>query len=238
MRGLPTGGYLIFQESRPDTGWDLRVLEVDASGRPLGAPRVFANTPFHESSAAISRDGRWVAYESDELDGVVQVYVRSFPDGAHKVRASPTGGRWPAWDSNGNLHYWQTTDDTLRAVHTTEKGGLLLVGTAQAVWRNAVDPAVLKRVVITLAPRALRPRARRHTLSRARERSCWFRSGALASDDRPRVGDAAALMELTMRDGEQYVPRAHAVCVRDRLGIVLGVDDALRPRSAPGNHRS
>ena len=148
----PDGRHLIFQESRPDTGWDLRVLEVDASGRPLGAPRVFANTPFHESSAAISRDGRWVAYESDELDGVVQVYVRSFPDGAHKVRASPTGGRWPAWDPTGNLHYWQTTDDTLRAVHTTEKGGLLLVGTAQTVWRNAVDPAVLKRVVITLAP--------------------------------------------------------------------------------------
>ena len=83
------GRYLIFQESRPETGWDLRVLEVDASGRPVGAPRAFASTPFHETSAAISPDGRWVSYESDEIDGLMQIYVRSFPDGAHKTRVSP-----------------------------------------------------------------------------------------------------------------------------------------------------
>ena len=143
----PDGRYLIFQESRPETGWDLRVLEVDASGRPVGAPRAFASTPFHETSAAISLDGRWVSYESDELDGLVQVYVRSFPDGAHKIRVSPSGARLPAWDSHGNLHYWQTPDYTMLAVHTAEKNGQLVVDTPQAVWRGADAPALLRRIV-------------------------------------------------------------------------------------------
>lgn len=147
----PDGRYLIFQVSRLETGWDLLVLEVDASGRPVGVPQAFANTPFHETSAAISLDGRWVSYESNELDGVFQVYVRSFPDGAHKVRASPSGARWPAWDSHGNLHFWQTTNDTLRAVHTTEKGGQLLVGTPQAVWRATIASDALKRIVNPVA---------------------------------------------------------------------------------------
>jgi hypothetical protein len=145
------GRYLIFQESGPSTGWDLRVLEVDAAGRPLGPPRAFADTPFHDSGAAISFDGRWVAYESDELDGVVQVYVRSFPGGAHKVRASPAGARWPAWDTQGQLQYWQTEDQTLQVIQTREQGGRLVLGPPQPVWRGEIGPAVLKRVVITVA---------------------------------------------------------------------------------------
>ncbi len=147
----PDGRSLIFQESRPENGWDLWVLELDASGRALGAPKPFANTPFNEASAAISPDGRWVSYESDEIDGVFQVYVRSFPDGARKVRASPGAARWAAWDAHGNLHYWQTGDDTLWAVHTTEKSGQLFIGTPQSIWRDSIKSAVLRRVVNPVA---------------------------------------------------------------------------------------
>jgi serine/threonine-protein kinase len=147
----PNGRYLVFQESRPETGWDLRVLEVDGTGRPIGNPRNFADTPFHESSAAISLDGRWVSYESDELDGVVQVYVRSFPEGTHKVRAVSAGARWPAWDTSGNLYYLRTNDRTVQMVPTKEDLGQLSVGTSQPVWGDRTAAAVLKRVVITVA---------------------------------------------------------------------------------------
>jgi Tol biopolymer transport system component len=147
----PDGRYLVFQESRPETGWDLRVLEADGTGRPIGNPRNFADTPFHESSAAISLDGRWVSYESDELDGVVQVYVRSFPEGTHKVRAVSAGARWPAWDTSGNLYYLRTNDRTVQMVPTKEDLGQLSVGTSQPVWGDRTAAAVLKRVVITVA---------------------------------------------------------------------------------------
>ena len=88
----PDGRRLVYQESSTGTGWDLKVLEIDAAGQLAGAPALAA-TPSHETNAAISPDGRWIAYESDELDAIVQIYLRSFPDGAHKLRTSNEGGR-------------------------------------------------------------------------------------------------------------------------------------------------
>ena len=141
----PDGRRLMFQESGVGTGWDLKVLEVDGAGRAVGAPQAFADSRFNEISGSISRNGRWVSYESDELDGVFQIYVRSFPEGAHKVRVSPTGARWPVWDAHGNLHYWQTQDDTLQTARTTEKDRQLVVDAPRAVWEGSTA-AVLKRI--------------------------------------------------------------------------------------------
>jgi serine/threonine protein kinase/Tol biopolymer transport system component len=146
----PDGRYLLFQEVGAKTGWDLHSLEVDGSGRPVGTRKPFAASPFHESTAAISNDGRWVAYESDELDGVVQVYVRSFPDGGHKVRASTGGARLPAWGPHGELYYWQTGDDMLRVIQTKESGGQLTIGESASVWPGDVADAVSRRFVITV----------------------------------------------------------------------------------------
>lgn len=145
------GRYLIFQQSRPQTGWDLYILQVDGSGRAVGAPQTFATTPFHESSAPISLDRRWLAYESDEVDGVVQVYARSFPDGGHKVRASTGGARWPAWDSNGNLHYWQTGENILQPAHTRQVSDQLMIDAPQPVWAGDIGARVLTRTVISVA---------------------------------------------------------------------------------------
>jgi serine/threonine-protein kinase len=146
----PDGRHLIFQEIGPTTGWDLQSLEVDAAGRPAGVRTTFAATPAHESSAAISNDGRWIAYESDELDGVVQIYVRSWPDGAHKVRATTGGARLPAWGPHGELYYWETGEDMLRVIRTREAGGELAIGPAASAWPDDVAGAVLRRLVITV----------------------------------------------------------------------------------------
>jgi serine/threonine protein kinase/Tol biopolymer transport system component len=145
------GRTLIFQEHRPDAGWDLEVLAVDAAGRAVGTPQAFANSAFHETSAAISADGRWIAYESDEVDGVVQVYVRSFPGGDHKVRASTGGARWPAWDSEGSLYYWQTGENRLQRVRTRQEGARLIVDAPEPVWSGPIGDAVLSRVMISVA---------------------------------------------------------------------------------------
>jgi Tol biopolymer transport system component len=40
-------------------------------------------SPFHEVEGALSSDGRWVAYASDE-SGAFEVYVQGFPDGGDK----------------------------------------------------------------------------------------------------------------------------------------------------------
>jgi hypothetical protein len=130
----PDGRLLVFEEHRPDTGWDLGVLEVDPSGRRTGEPRPLSNTRFNESNASLSADGRWVAYESDELDGIVEVYVRSFPDGAGKVRASTTGARWPRWGSGHDLYHWYSFVGGLQRIEGRVDGGRFTVVRAAPVW--------------------------------------------------------------------------------------------------------
>ena len=154
---------------------------------PVGARKPFAASPFHESTAAISADGRWVAYESDELDGVVQIYVRSWPDGAHKVQASNGGGRLPAWGPGGELYYWQTGENMLRVMRTRETGGQLTFGTAEPVWQGDVAAAVAQRLLDHRAERALRHRSARDALPGPREDDSGFRARSEIADRGVRI---------------------------------------------------
>ena len=148
----PDGRRLVFQERSPETGWDLKVLDVDASGKPVGAPRAIAATPFHETTAALSPDGKWIAYESDELDGIVQVYARTFPEGAHKVRISPGGARWPVWGHGGDLYYYETGANKLHLAHTRRQGEQLIVTGDEFVFGEpGKEPPAFARLVITVA---------------------------------------------------------------------------------------
>lgn len=148
----PDGRRLVFQERSPETGWDLKVLDVDASGQPVGAPHAIAATPFHETTAALSPDGKWIAYESDELDGIVQVYARTFPEGTHKVRVSTSGARWPVWGHGGGLYYYQTGANKLHLAHTRQQGDQLIVtGDEYVFGEPGKEPSALGRLVIQVA---------------------------------------------------------------------------------------
>jgi serine/threonine-protein kinase len=58
-------------------------------------------TPAREMSPAVSPDGRWMAYVSDE-SGQPEVYVRPFPDVATaRWQVSASGGTLPVWAHNG-----------------------------------------------------------------------------------------------------------------------------------------
>jgi Tol biopolymer transport system component len=62
------------------------------------------SSPFTQEAATLSRDGRWLAYASDET-GREEVYVRQFPDGA-KALISSLGGREPRWAPDGRTLYY------------------------------------------------------------------------------------------------------------------------------------
>lgn len=99
----PDGRSLVYQERHEDTGWDLR--SVDAEGG--GPPRDLAATPFQETGATVSPDGRYVAYDSDELDAIAGVYVAPLADPGARVRASALNVRWPRWRAPHELYFWQ-----------------------------------------------------------------------------------------------------------------------------------
>lgn len=71
-----------------------------------------------QALARLSRDGRFVAYQSDQ-DGRAEIYVTTFPRSDTRLKVSPNGGTWPKW-SNNELFYWE--GNTLMAVSFTSDG--------------------------------------------------------------------------------------------------------------------
>ena len=100
----PDGRTLLFTVSydtdrggtrRRGTG-DLWLVPLDGSG----SARPWFESPARESAGALSPDGRWAAYVSDET-GRSEVYVRSFPDAGSKLKISQDGGIEPVWTRDG-----------------------------------------------------------------------------------------------------------------------------------------
>jgi eukaryotic-like serine/threonine-protein kinase len=82
---------------------DIGVLRLENHARPI-----LRKTPEIERNAAISPDGRWLAYESDR-SGRFEIYVRPFPnveDAEYNITTD--GGTAPVWAHNGReLFYWK-----------------------------------------------------------------------------------------------------------------------------------
>jgi len=101
--GTPDGGTLVF--SRDITG-QVTLWRVDA-GEAMEPVRLTSGTTTNERSPALSPDGRWLAYHSDE-SGADQAFIRSFPDGTGKQQVSLNGGEWAFWSPGGEaLYYWE-----------------------------------------------------------------------------------------------------------------------------------
>jgi len=88
---------------RPDSDGDARVLELEVG-----------------ILAAISPDGRWLAFNSDET-GDFEVYVQPYPnpDGA-KWRVTFGGGRDPVWSHDGGELFYQNDTTMFALAVTTE----------------------------------------------------------------------------------------------------------------------
>jgi serine/threonine-protein kinase len=97
----PDGRWLLYSEANPETDEDIWIM-------PLGeeaAPREYLKTDFEEQKATFSRDGRWVAYVSNET-GRREVYVRSFLDPGRPWQISSEGGDEPLWSRDGRHLYY------------------------------------------------------------------------------------------------------------------------------------
>ena len=125
----PDGTTLVFEENRPETGWDLVILSAEDDG----APRPFLQTPSTERQPAFSADGRFVAYESDE-SGQIEVYVRSFPDSDMKWKVSTEGGRFPVWSADGHELFYRSGDQVL--VVDVATAGTLTLGNPKVLYEK------------------------------------------------------------------------------------------------------
>jgi Tol biopolymer transport system component len=143
----PDGRTLVYQERRPQTGWDLAALDVAS---PQATPRTLVSTPFQEENASLSKDGRFIAYEADELDSVFEIYVRPMSGAGPKVRASATGARWPRFGTSGRLYYWYSSRGGVRRVNHHTEGDRFVVESVESVWPGSQEEvsAFARRVLV------------------------------------------------------------------------------------------
>jgi Tol biopolymer transport system component len=111
----PDASSIVFHTHDPAT--DVRDLGyLTVATREMG---VLVADPGIQALARISRDGRFVAYQSDQ-DGRAEIYVTTFPRSDARWKVSTNGGTWPKW-SNNELFYWE--GNALMAVSFTTEGG-------------------------------------------------------------------------------------------------------------------
>jgi Tol biopolymer transport system component len=107
------GQYVLYEVQTERTGIDLRYLK--RVGQNAWGALDFLATPFNESAAKVSPDGRYVAYVSDE-SGRLEVYVRPFPSGFGKWLVSADGGTTPVWRRDGRELFYLDSGFRLSAV--------------------------------------------------------------------------------------------------------------------------
>jgi serine/threonine-protein kinase len=82
-------------------GRDIFMVRL-ATGEGASEPLPLLTSPADEAAPAVSPDGRWLAYNSDET-GRREVFIRPFPNvGSGQFQVSTGGGRSPIWSSDGS----------------------------------------------------------------------------------------------------------------------------------------
>ena len=86
------------QNSYSPTNWDILKIPVDEKGATQ--PILKTGSAEGMTGAALSPDGRWLAYTSN-VTGTFEVWVQPYPGPGAPVRVSPNGGADPVWAKNG-----------------------------------------------------------------------------------------------------------------------------------------
>ena len=143
------GQQLVFAKIAPNrsSDFDIWVLSLGES-----TPEPLIQTPFRESIPAVSPDGRWIAYYSDE-SGQREVYVQPFPDLDGKYPISTAGGTSPVWGPEGReLFYRDGQDGQAVLVVPIDTEGGFAAGTPEVLFEGPYLPEIPNGRQYDLAP--------------------------------------------------------------------------------------
>jgi serine/threonine-protein kinase len=105
---------LIYGEWHGTTKGDIWSFSMNDGAKP----EPFLVTPFIESEAALSPNGKWLAYSSGE-SGHREIYLRPFPKAPGKWQLSTGGGRQPVWSPDGKeLFFWDDIEMMVVTIDT------------------------------------------------------------------------------------------------------------------------
>jgi Tol biopolymer transport system component len=183
----PFDGVMAFVRQSPVTNHDIWTLP------PGGEPEPFAVNRYRQWGPAFSRDGRWIAYVSDEA-GVSEVWIQSYAASVEgRFQVSVDGGDNPVWGTGGELFY--TNGDRMMSVQidlgTGSTGSPVRLFTSRYMFTDKFDVSPDGQRFLMLEPRSTDQRGRdRPELVRGTEASdvelrprtswlCVFRRGVV-----------------------------------------------------------
>jgi Tol biopolymer transport system component len=156
--------YVAFSLMDPRTyTMDIWLLDLAA---PAGsdAARPFLATPASEHGPALSPDGHWIAYTSDE-SGASEIYLRRFPGGEGKRRVSKQGGLGAQWSRDGREIFYGADQGRNLMVAAVSTEPALAVGEPRLLFEGsfvASGDSGMKYAVSPDAKRFLMTRADPH----------------------------------------------------------------------------
>jgi eukaryotic-like serine/threonine-protein kinase len=136
-------GKYIFYARGPVGSEEIWALPMEGERKPfLVVPRSANSFSLY---AALSPDGRWLSYTSNE-SGNSEVYVVGFHGTQGKWQVSANGGYGSAWSRDGKELYYLDTSFSLFAIPVKEASGVLQFGTPQQLVSNWSSPQVFYQI--------------------------------------------------------------------------------------------
>jgi eukaryotic-like serine/threonine-protein kinase len=127
------GGWLALAQTSPQAKEEILVLPLN--GR--GTARPFQPSPYNESAATFSPDGRWIAYTSDE-SGRQEIMIAAFPGPGPRKPVSTTGGESAVFSADGKTIFYRLKDQIWAAALRTDPA--LVIGRPSVAFRLPATP--------------------------------------------------------------------------------------------------
>ncbi len=126
---------------------------VELALQPNSQMSRLLNTPFNEYASALSSDGRWLAYQSNE-SGRPEIYVRDLSGSGGRWQISTDGGEEPHWSSDRRELYYRNSSffmsvsiETIPAFHA---------GTPKQLFKGVYDLRSNSGVTYDVDPKNVR----------------------------------------------------------------------------------
>jgi Tol biopolymer transport system component len=140
-------GVLAFTTYHPDTEVDIRFYSPD-DGAELPTT---LNTSHDERQPALSPDGRWLAYQSDE-SGAYEIHVLEYPGGGHKKQVSTGGGAGPVWSLDGSELFFQSEDGRRLFAVDIATGSGLEISKQHLLFEGSFEPSYDTALSFDMSP--------------------------------------------------------------------------------------
>jgi serine/threonine protein kinase len=129
----PDGRYLVYVSrlNQNESAAHIWALPLAGDGKPFPV----VQGAFDERAPAVSPDGKWLAYQSNET-GRPEIYSTAFPAGGAKWQVSSNGGTTPKWRRDGKELFFLDPLDNIVAVDVNASGNAVKLGAPHTLFQS------------------------------------------------------------------------------------------------------